>query len=243
MSRKSLLMALGIILLLVGSAGTALALLVSHEPDFYRKAAMQPGEDRKRLATAFANNYAQFLFNVKNEEKKWDTEFTQEQINSFLEEDLARPGNLEKNFPEGIREPRIAIDANRVRFAFRYGTDPWSTVVSIDLNVWLTAKEPNVVALQLEGLHAGSLPISAQSMLDRFAESLREKDIEVTWYRHEGKPVALLRFQPGHKAPTVLLRHLKLEQGKIHIGVGVGNDSEEPVHVKLRPETIKPAAN
>lgn len=244
MSRKSFALAFGIVLLLIGTAGTVLAVLVRHEPDFYKNAALPAGEERKKQANIFANNYAQFFINVNNEEKKWETEFSQEQINSFLEEDLARPGNLEKNFPEDIHDPRIAIDANKLLLAFRYGRAPWSTVVSIDLNVWLSAKEPNVVALQLEGFRAGSLPITAQSMLDRFVEVLRQKDIEVNWYRHEGKPVALLRFQPGRKSPTVMLRNLKLEPGKIRIGVGTGAGGGEDVPTRaMLPQLIKPSAN
>jgi hypothetical protein len=241
MTRKSVLLACGIVMLLIGLTATALALLLRHEPDFYRRATLAPGKERKRLASEFGGHYAQFTVNVKNEEKKWASEFTEQQINSFLEEDLARPDNLEKNFPEGIREPRVAIDENRFRFAFRYGRAPWSTVVSVDLNVWVVKKEPNVVAMQLMGLRAGGLPITSQTLLDRFAEALRQKDIEVNWYRLDGKPVAVVRFQPGHKSPTVMLQNLKLSPGCLRLDVGTGSSGEAPR--AMRPDSLKPVGN
>jgi len=241
MSRKSLFLAFGIVLLLAGSTGSTLALLVRHEPDFYRKAAVAPGDHRKEESKKFQSKFGFLMSYIINlEDKKWDTEFTDEQINSYLEEEFVRSGLAEKNFPEGIKDPRVVIEQDRFKLAFRYGEDPWSTVVSLELLCWLAAKEPNVVALRLEGLKAGSLPISAQSILDGFSETLRRQDIEVTWYRHEGKPVALLRFQPGRKTPTVQLRQLKMEPGRLMIGMGVtsGNGptpEEPPIRAMLTP--------
>ncbi len=233
MSRKSLLLALGVLLLLTGGTGGTLALLVRHEPEFYRKAAVAPGEDRKKLSKNFQTQFGYMMTYIINyEDKKWDAEFTEEQINSYLEEDFLRSGITGKSFPEGISEPRVAIEDGKFRLAFRYGKPPWSTVVSFDVRCWLAAKEPNVVALRLEGRSAGLLPFSAQSILDSFFDTLRRQDVEVTWYRHEGKPVALLRFQPGRKTATVQLRQLKLVPGRIVIGMGVSGG---------RPPTDEPS--
>jgi hypothetical protein len=119
--------------------------------------------------------------------------------------------------PEGISQPRIVIEADKVRVAFRYGSGLWSTVVSIDLRLWLVKGEPNVVALKLVGFHAGALPISAQSLLERISETCLANGIGVDWYRDEGYPVALLRFQTEQPHPTLELELIKLEAGAIHI--------------------------
>jgi hypothetical protein len=101
--------------------------------------------------------------------------------------------------------------------AFRYGTAFWSTVISIDLHIWLVAKEANVVALEFQGMHAGGLPISSQSLLERASETARRYDIDPTWYRHNGHPVLLLRFQAGRSRPTFQLEQLALHQGMLCI--------------------------
>src|SRR5262249_48018913 len=125
-------------------------------------------------------------------------------------------GVAEKLLPEGVTGPRVSITADKIRLAVRYGTPPWSAIISIDLRVWLAAKEANVVALELQGLHAGSLPISAQSLLEQIKEVGRVHNIEVTWYRHNGNPVALLRFQ-SEQRPAGPLSRLELRPGTLTI--------------------------
>src|SRR5262249_15115867 len=113
-------------------------------------------------------------------------------------------------------------------------------IVSIDLHAWLT-REPNVVALEIEGLRAGSLPIGAQSLLESVAEAARPHDIEISWFRHNGNPVAVVRFQATKTQPTVRLERLELHQGIIVIG---GRSFEVfPLRAMLNPSALKPAAN
>src|SRR5262249_5203406 len=155
----------------------------------------EAGDVRAKQSTEFTAELAG-LFNDMVNKQQWFGRFTDEQINSYFAEDFVRSGTAEKLLPEGMHEPRISIQPDRIRLSFRYGAGVWSTIVSIDLGVWLAAKEPNVVVLELKGLRAGSLPISAQSLLEHISEAARGQSLEVTWYRHNGNPVAVLRFQP-----------------------------------------------
>src|SRR5207245_7134991 len=153
-----------------------------------------------------------------SDKRQWDAHFTQEQINSYFQEDFLEEHPDDRPLPERISEPRVAIESDKIRVGFRYTTGPWSTVVSIDLRVWLVAKEPNVVALEFEGMHAGALPISSQSLLESASESARRNDIDPTWYRHNGHPVLLLRFQAGRSRPTFQLQQFDLHAGALSIG-------------------------
>ena len=74
-----------------------------------------------------------------------------------------------------------------------------------------------VLALRMEGFHAGAMPFKAQWLLDRLSEVGRQHDVEVTWYRHEGKPVAILRFQPNQPRPAIKLKQVIVEQGKLTV--------------------------
>lgn len=216
MSRKSFLLAVGIVLLLGSSVSSVLALLVRHEPASYQQALPETGEVRQEQSKAFTTELVRLIDDMVNKQQ-WFGQFTDEQINSYFAEDFVRSGTAEKLLPEGIHEPRIAIQPDRIRLSFRYGTGVWSTVVSIDLGVWLAGKEPNVVVLELQGLRAGSLPISAQSLLERISEAARSQNLEVTWYRHKGNPVAVLRFQPYQNRPTFQLQRLELGEGSLLI--------------------------
>jgi hypothetical protein len=215
MSRKSFLLGVIIALVLTGTVAV-LCLLVEHEPEFYQKTAVPPGKDRQQRSGKFLADFNQFCQEVQSS-RVWSAHFEEDCINSFFDEHFVRSGFAEKVLPEGISAPRIAIEPEKVRLAFRYGTGILSTVISIDLRMWLAPKAPNVVALELQGLHAGSLPIAAQSLLERVSEAARQNNIDVTWYRYEGNPVALLKFQADQDRPTLRLEHLSLQQGVLEI--------------------------
>lgn len=231
MSRKSLLLAVGLLVLLLGGGVAAGYLLVRHEPDFYRNSAAGAGPERQQMSNQFQTEFWHFVETVINNEPEWQHEFTEVKINSFFDEDFRRAGSVEKNLPEGISGPRVAFRPDRIRLAFRYGKGFWSTVVSADLRIGLAARGPNVMVIEILGLRAGALPISAQAFMDRVSEAVRRYDIDVLWYRHNGNPVALLSFQAGRRYPTVQLRQLELHQGRIVIR---GRSVDEP---PARPAT------
>jgi hypothetical protein len=216
MGRKSLPLTIAILVLLTGGVSTALGVLLRHVPAFYARAAVPPSSHRSKHSGEFVGELAR-LFAGINEKRRWDGRFTDEQINGYCQEDLLKEHTDQQPLPEGICEPRVALEPGRLRVAFRYGTGFWSTVISIDLRVWLVAKEPNVVALEFQGIYAGALPVSSQSLLERASETARRYDIDPTWYRHNGHPVLLLRFQAGRSHPTFQLERFDLQQGILFI--------------------------
>ncbi|MHB1424493.1 MAG: hypothetical protein ACYC3I_15085 [Gemmataceae bacterium] len=219
MSRRSLVLAIAIFFCLTCGVGATLWLLVRYEPNIYLQAAVPPGEQRHQLSERCWNELMQLYNSVANAEEPdpWGHRFTDSEINSYLAEHFVQSHLNEHLLPEGISEPRILIETDKIRVAFRYGTGLWSTVVSIDLRLWLVKGEPNVVALKLIGFHAGALPISAQSLLESITKTCQDNGIGVDWYRDDGAPVALLRFQVEQPHPTLELETIKLEPGAIRI--------------------------
>jgi hypothetical protein len=229
-----------LVFLLLAGVGTAVALLLQHQPDFYVRAAVTPGKERKQRSGQFIQEFFQFCQDVHNYQE-WNARFEEDCINSYFEEQFVPSGLAERLLPEGISAPRIAFEPDKIRLAFRYGVGPVTTVMSIDLRMWLAPKEPNVVALELQGLHAGSLPVSAQSLLERVSETARQNNIEVTWYRFHGNPVALLRFQADQDHPTLRLERLVLHKGAVEIR-GSSMDSS-PLRAMLSLGGAKAPAN
>jgi hypothetical protein len=217
MRRRTVLVIAGAVILLVAGTVTGLAVMVRQEPAFYREKAEAPGEARRQQSKAFVEQSFNLLSSITGESPTWRASFTERQINSYFEEHFLEQGFADKVLPDAVSEPRVALDEDTVRLAFRYGSPPWSTVISIDLRVWQPKNELNVVALELQGLHAGSLPISAQSLLEEISEVARRKNIEVTWYRHGGNPVALLRFVSDRPRPTVQLKFLRVADGALTV--------------------------
>jgi hypothetical protein len=216
MYRRSVTLTIAIAALLAGSTGSALALLLRHEPAFYSRAAIPPGPQRSKCSGEFVGEFARLFVGI-SDKRQWDARFTEEQLNSYFQEDFLKEHPDDQPLPHGISQPRIAIEPDRIRVGFRYGTGLWSVVVSIDLRVWLVAKEPNVVALEFQGMHAGALPISSQSLLESASSTARRHDIDPTWYRYNGHPVLLLRFQAGRSRPTFQFQQINLHQGMLSV--------------------------
>jgi hypothetical protein len=215
-SQRSVLLAVVLVLLLAAGVLATLAVLVRQEPEWYVVAAVPPGNERLAQSKAGKAELIKLYTNI-TKEREWDEQITDVQLNSYFEEDFIREGYDKLVLPDDIGRPRFVFEEDRIRLGFRYGRGVWSSVVSIDLRVWLPACEPNVVALELEGFHAGKLPISAQSLLEKVAEVGRKNGIDVNWYRNNGHPVALLRFQPDQPRPTFQLQAVQLSNHTLMI--------------------------
>jgi hypothetical protein len=229
-----------VVAVLLGGAA-ALALLVRHEPAQYARAPLPDAPDaRQERSQEFMDRFFQ-LINAINADHEWDEQFSDEQINSYLDGEFIRSGLERKLLPEGISQPRVVFGTDSIRLAFRYGRGAWSTVISIDLKVWVPKCEPNVVALELVGFHAGALPISTQSLLERVAEVGRQSNnVDVAWYRTNGHPVALLRFGTDQPRTTVLLDTLKLQPGSLAVK---GHAIEPSAARVMLPQDGPPAEN
>lgn len=219
MSRKSIVLTVGILAVLLAGGVTILVVLLRHEPAFYRDAEQSPGAVRRRYAGEFATEVMSLRTAIR-EARVWSGQFTSEQINACFAEGFSSYESdepEEKILPDDITDPRVCIDEDRLQLGFRYGRGLWSTLVSIELRIWVAAGEPNVIALELVSMHAGAVPITAQSLLEHVSEAARRKNVEVSWYRHRGNPVALLRFQGKRSRTTVQLEQVALESGHLLI--------------------------
>jgi hypothetical protein len=217
-NRKRTLLLAGLSSLLTVGIFVGLFVMVKHVPAFYHRADVVAGKGRQDLSSAFVGTFFRLAGNWADGRGDWEVAFTEAQINSYFEEDFIRLGDAEPLRKQGISDPRLVVENDRLRLAFRYGSDPWSAIVSYDLKVWLAPKEVNVVCIEILGRHVGALPLSTQSLLNEISEVAGRKGVEITWYRHEGNPVALIRFHADRARTPAQLRRLDVKQGQISIG-------------------------
>lgn len=237
--RKKLLAALVSVTLVAGLAALLVG-LVKHEPGFYRRAAILAGKDRMECSRNCIGQVTSLLAAwLDGPKEPWEVNLSEAHLNSYFEEDFVRLGDAEALRKQGISDPRVVFEDDRIRLAFRYGSGFWSTIVSYDLKVWLAPKDINVVCVEILNRHAGGLPITSQSFLQDISEVAAKRGIEVNWYRHEGKPVALVRFQADRSRPTSQLRRLEVKQGLLTIG-GI---SLEPVQTGTLKRALAPVGN
>src|SRR5689334_20987402 len=97
MSRKAILLALGL-MVLAGTVGASVVAVVRHEPDEYLRSAVPPGEERKKESGAFQSEMLSMLARI-NGEQDFEANFTDLRVNSYLDEDFISSGLAERTLP------------------------------------------------------------------------------------------------------------------------------------------------
>lgn len=242
MTRRSIVLTISCLFLGLVCLALLLFALLRFQYSWYKQASLPPGRERRQHSQEFLSKLTHLVSALSDD---WDMDFTDTQLNSYIEEDFRRQGFESRTLPEGIGEPRVAFDTDRIRLGFRYGSGLFSTIISIDLRLWLATQDRTVLVLELEGFHAGALPISARSVLEKVSEFGRQNGIGVAWYRDQqsGHPVAVLRFQDDQPKPTLELLSVQPEPGKLVIR---GRSTESGSERRLAPLPLgdaKPTSN
>ena len=181
----------------------------------FHQAVAPAGEARTQLSQDFLKEFSTLL-KAPEAEQNWDVKFTDEQINSYLDEGFIKEGLATRVLPDGISRPHVVFGTDnpsglplrRRRLEHGHLHRP---------EVWLAKAEPNAVALELEGMRAGALPISGHWLLEEFPQSgTRQNGLDLTWYRTNGHPVALLRFQADQPHPTPVVAGRATPAGIAH---------------------------
>jgi hypothetical protein len=205
-----------IFILLFAGGATAAGFLLVHPPDFYLRCAEPPGEERKQASNEFwLTDFGPFLGNFVYGKGPWTFECTQKKLNSYFEEDFKSWGDAERFARIGVSSPRVEFGDGVVRLGFRYGEGRWSTIMNFDLKVWLAPSDANVMVVEIQRRRAGALPLPSQHLFDDLTELGRKHNIDISWYRHEGNPVAVVKFQSDRPRPTAQIQRLVLEPGKL----------------------------
>ncbi len=214
------------IILWLGSMAAALLALTAfllyrgtqHVPEFYDQALtfsvpvtrqIQVGDDFERQALD--------LHNQATKPGLWQAEFSDEQINAWLA--AVVPRNHPQALPAEFRDPRAKITEQGVQIAWRYQSGRFQTVLSLSGRVYLTDK-PNQVALRLQGVRAGWVPLPLDRLLQRVSAAARQNGVDLLWSQEDGDPVAVfqvprqLERYPGR---DIHLETVELQPGKLRL--------------------------
>ncbi len=196
------------ILILIPVAGW---LSLTHQPRFYRVMKSLPRAQREAKAKHFVANSLQLRNDITNE-KAWQAVFTDQEVNAWLAEDLMT--HFADQIPGEVHEPRIAFEHDRVTFAFGLDKGPIRSVI------WVVARisvpEDNVLALTIEKVRAGMIPISVDRVIGPLTAGARDRGLDVRWQADQDPPVALIRYKPDGGRSDVVLQKLTVTQGRIH---------------------------
>ncbi len=215
--RRPLFLALGLLAAFAGVATGALLVTVKREPAFYTAATERPADWDSHERSAKLLTRVLDLQNDIRAKEEWGDTFTADELNCFFAENMGPKDGLTELLPKGFHSPRIAIEGDRMMLGVKYREGFWSSVVWLELKIWLVADQVNVAAVEVCDLKAGRLPFGSQSILDRIGDVARDSSIDVTWYRNKSNPVGLFRFFAKQPRPTSQVLTLEVKDGKLTI--------------------------
>lgn len=221
MKRSWLLSLILALVLLGGLAGGGYAVL-THEPAFYRTVWQPAGPERAKASQEFEVRVSS-LFNQAAYHKSWDFSCTTEQINSYFVEDFAKT----KLMPSQLHDLRVQFLDNEIKLGFQYGEGRLKTIISMHAKAWLSPREPNTIVIEFISLQAGAMPFGIKAFHEEISEQLRKQNIKVLWYRKDGHPTMVLKFQSDRREPSFHFKRLEFKAGQFQIE-GETLDPEAP---------------
>ena len=203
---------IGLALALLATIPGVIWVSLTHQPRFYRAMVRVPRAQVRAEAKSFVAHSLQLRNDIVNE-PTWEAVFTDHEVNAWLAEDLVT--HFADLLPPEVREPRFVFEVDRVTLAFQLDQGP------VDSVIWVVARarvpEENVVALTLEKIRAGVLPIPSEKIIDRITQHAWRQGLDLRWEREEGLPVAVIRYSPHSGRDDVVLEQLQLRNGQLRL--------------------------
>lgn len=176
----------------------------------------------------------------------WNATFSGDQINAWLIEEL--PRKFPQLLASGASEPRIVIEDGRLLAAVRYKNRRIDTVISCALSVELT-EQPNMLALHVNDLRAGALPIPLNNFLKGITREAAKGDVDIRWDDTQAGPIALVTVpseHPGYERTPVIVESIQLLEGKLVLSGHTGplaHESYRPVGPIYQFVSYRPGEN
>lgn len=175
-------------------------------PEFYQHAIAQtPPEELEKSSRELEARVEQLHEEVQ-ESGEWEAAFSAEQINAWL------AAELPKRFPslqaKGVQDPRVLISKECVSVAARFNNRHIDAVLSCDLTVRLT-DQPNRIAVRVENLRAGALPLPLSQFQELIVKAAAKADVSLHWEDDEDGAVAIAQW--ADESSLEQAKHFTLE--------------------------------
>lgn len=157
------------------------------EPSFYQTALRLPEPQARQLSDKLLERLGAISGSVQRT-GPWQALVSSDEVNGWLATDFAE--NLADALPQGMSEPRVQIDRDRVRLGCRYGRGWSATVVHLEVEPFQVSKE--AVGLRIHAVRAGALPAPLGSLLEGITDAARNAGWSLAWEQSGACPTAIL---------------------------------------------------
>jgi hypothetical protein len=193
----------------------------SQVPEFYSRAKKQLPVHVAAASKRLRNDVQQ-LQDDAAKLGSWHASFSDTEINAWLVEEL--PKKFPMLLANGASDPRILIEDGRVLAAVQYKNRHIDTVISCEILVSLT-EQPNMLAVRLNHLRAGALPLPLNSFLQGITREAAKGGFDIHWDMTAEGPVALVAVpseHPGYAVTPVIVESVQLVEGELRLAGHTG---------------------
>lgn len=193
-------------------------------PKFYERVLAEDVERQEQASEEFLQQATALASDVETQ-AAWSVAFTDEQINGWLAVDV--PRNLPNAIPPTIQAPRISIQPGEATIAFRLKSGALDAVVSVVVDVFLSA--PNEVAVRFRQASLGRLPVPLAKVIQPVGQAAAQLNLHLTWQQQDGDPVAVVAFNRDSDSASrdVHLEAIELADGELRLA-GVSTKRDAP---------------
>jgi hypothetical protein len=210
--RRTLWIAVPLLLIAgLGAVAGGVYWMGTRPPEFYAKALRTTAEEPVRRADSkrFVQSVVRLVEEIRHE-SRWSAEFPVETVNAWLADEL--PRKYAGWIPKRVENPRIGIDGDRLLVGARLTGGVWSGVLSGRVRPWLAG--PNQLALEIESISAGLLPVPVDSLLEEVVNKARKQDWDIRWKQVAGHDVLMIDLAP-HIGRDLIVSEVGLVDGKL----------------------------
>ena len=227
-----------LVLAIAGATVVAVYRASQRVPEFYQAAVAVEPEAQEEGRKSFVAR-ATALASDLHVEGRWQSLFTADEINAWLALELST--NYPDLLPVELRDPRVSIDKDKATLGCQYHSDEVDAVVSIKFDAYLHS--PHVVAIRIQGAHAGAIPVPLGQILDGISHAARQLNLRLEWRQSHGDPVALITLPTISTKPkeSLCLDAIELRDGELFVAGTVGRPPLETSPIVPEPLLVPTA--
>jgi uncharacterized protein YpmS len=201
--------------LLVALATTAsLYSAVTQVQPYYRAALDRDPAELEKQSHQLESRFSALHSDVQDE-GKWRTVISADELNGWLATKL--PEAFPELLPKTIRDPRVAITPAAVFLAAQSTFAGVDTVVSVEVEPFVTSEGD--LAIELRQVLAGALPLPKNEVFDQLAKATEPLKLPLRWTQNEGNMVLLVerRMWDSGADQHRVLQALELDDGQLYV--------------------------
>ena len=177
---------------LVAAATWLIYASAQKEPEFYQAALSLSEQAQAEQGDEFEKQVIEVQNNARIQ-RQWQAVFTEAQINGWLASGF--PVKFPNSLPRNVSDPRVGIETDVLRIAFRFNSTRIKGIVQAELDAFCT-EIPGQIAVRIKQVRSGLVPIPVNSIADRLSVALRRLGARVEWTEIDRDPVVLIALPP-----------------------------------------------